>query len=284
MSTIRVETGDPFEISLQSSGGTGYVWTLRQMSSNVSLTGTEETVIFPSRIITGGPVRWVFHFIAMAPGPGEAIFELIRPWEPWKPADRKVFKIEVSADSQSADDGADDLEAEIGAGKFQKATSAMVHIPPTMFYGVNTMQTDDDGHPVVVGLYGFPGSSDAGNPILPYGTPGPAVMHATDPEKCVVKYGTPWGMATDPKDCCMLYGFPVDPEQAELVFAKYGFPIHTKYGFPIGMREAPENCVAKYGTPSGIAVDPKDCVLKYGFPVFSCDDDKGGKKKKKKKK
>lgn len=60
------------------------------------------------------------------------------------------------------------------------------------------------GYPVV--KYGYP-------PIYKYGFPmsdasGNALTVKEDAQNCIVKYGTPFGVANKPEDCTLKYGFP----------------------------------------------------------------------------
>ncbi len=61
------------------------------------------------------------------------------------------------------------------------------------------------GYPVV--KYGYP-------PIYKYGFPlndasGKTFTVKEDAQNCIVKYGTPFGVANKPEDCTLKYGFPV---------------------------------------------------------------------------
>lgn len=62
--------------------------------------------------------------------------------------------------------------------------------------------------------YGYPVINHTYPPIYKYGFPindaeGNALSIKEDAQNCLVKYGTPLGMATKPEDCTLKYGFPI---------------------------------------------------------------------------
>jgi len=75
-------------------------------------------------------------------------------------------------------------------------------------FGVATDEAECNlkyGYPVV--KYGYP-------PIYKYGFPmtdtsGKTLTVKEDAQNCIVKYGTPFGVANKPEDCTLKYGFPV---------------------------------------------------------------------------
>ena len=75
-------------------------------------------------------------------------------------------------------------------------------------FGVATDEAECNlkyGYPVV--KYGYP-------PIYKYGFPmndssGKALAVKEDTQNCIVKYGTPFGVANNSEDCVLKYGFPV---------------------------------------------------------------------------
>lgn len=116
------------------------------------------------------------------------------------------------------------------------------------------------------------------------------------PEKCLLAYGTPDGIAGTPAECALKYGFPLYMQNgSDACNVKYGIPLEAvslssncnvkygipatelnncniKYGFPVAVQEDADNCVIKYGIPAGIAATPDACILKYGVPVTVRED------------
>ena len=86
----------------------------------------------------------------------------------------------------------------------------------TLKYGfpVNLAQDAED----IILAYGFP-PTGGGGPVVTAAS-GPTTdsvsskweMQASDEANCVVKYGTPAGIAVEPGDCTVKYGFPVRKE------------------------------------------------------------------------
>jgi len=99
-STIKVNVGEKFAISMDSNATTGYEWQLaKELDENIVKQvgdpqyimeeGTEE------RVGAGGTEVWTFE----GTGAGDATisFEYVRPWEEEEePAETKDFKVEVS--------------------------------------------------------------------------------------------------------------------------------------------------------------------------------------------
>jgi hypothetical protein len=98
------------------------------------------------------------------------------------------------------------LSTSDGPSFIESATNCMVKYGNP--FGVATDEAECTlkyGYPVV--KYGYP-------PIYKYGFPlndasGKTLTVKEDAQNCIVKYGTPFGVANKPEDCILKYGFPV---------------------------------------------------------------------------
>ena len=253
---VKAAVGESFEIQLQSmQGSTGYGWYLTGLPEGVALLSTTSAPVHPEPMI--GPVRQIFVFVGLREIKASLEFQMLAPWKPTEPADRKVYALLIGQVE-------DTLEAEMGAGQFVTRTSHMVHMSAVLPYGFPEDAVRHKG--VVFPLYGYP---------PPDGRTAVNVIESA--ENCVLMYGVPQGIA-DREHCNLKYGFPVNlGEDAKDVVIAYGFPPGGGGGpVPARMRGVSgqvkevdaSQCVVKYGTPNGIATDPANCGLKYGFPVI----------------
>jgi|GEM_PF-2557481 len=147
---------------------------------------------------------------------------------------------------------------------------------PTPKYGFPTAVARAEGDCCIV-KYGTPNgvaASDAectvkyGFPTVKYGFPvaegaaaATAAVRTADGDCCVVKYGTPNGVAASDAECTVKYGFPT---------VKYGFPVaEAAAAAPVAAVRTAEGdcCIVKYGTPGGVAASDAECTVKYGFPT-----------------
>ncbi|MCU7923968.1 MAG: protease inhibitor I42 family protein [Candidatus Thiodiazotropha sp. (ex Dulcina madagascariensis)] len=263
---VQAAVGESFDIHLQSmQGSTGYGWYLSGLPEGVALLGVTASPVYPGPTV--GPTRQTFTFVGLTEIESSLEFHLLAPWKPTEPADHKVFALFIGVEP------ADELESEMGTGKFVARSAHTVNMPAVIPYGFpDEASLRQEG--IVFPLYGFP----------PPGG-GPIVNVIESAENCVLKYGVPGGVA-DPSHCTLKYGFPVNlAEEAKDILIAYGFPPPTGGGGPVvaamsqrtpdsgssgwEMQASDEvNCVVKYGTPGGIATDPADCTVKYGFPVL----------------
>ncbi|MCP4218497.1 MAG: protease inhibitor I42 family protein [bacterium] len=241
LSAIHAVVGTPFDIYLQSmEGSTGYGWYLAGMPEGLILMGLKKEPVYPPPAI--GPIREIFTFMPVKKGEYTLDFSLLRIWEPAKPADHKEYHV-VAAEEQETD-----LEKHMSADKFVPYSAHMAHAGPIQPYGFPFDLTAKLPE-IIWPLYGYPIDRNA-------------VSVVENAEKCVVMYGTPWGIAKDADQCTLKYGFPLgDENDLENIILKYGFPSKVV--------EDKKNCVIKYGTPGGIGINEKNCTLKYGFPVKS---------------
>ncbi len=224
---ITAGVGKCFDVSLYCSSGTGFVWALDSMPDCVALLSVRTESAQPD--LSGAPYKTVFTFLAQNVCSSHLSFILIRPWEAERHAESKTYALIIREDAPCEKD----IASSIGPDKFLELTSQHTYAFPVMPYGF----PEDGSH--IVPLYGFPANENGCQSV--------GVIESRD--NCVLKYGTPWGIAKDFDNCTLKYGFPVNPLS----------------GVSIG--EDSTNCVVKYGTPDGVAEDPFLCKFKYGFPA-----------------
>jgi len=236
---INTTVGKPFDIILMAmSGSTGYGWYVGGMPEGLILFGMKMEPVFPPPTI--GPTRYTFTFTAARKGKFTLEFDLLQAWEPTEPSEKLEYSVVVS---EKAEVG---LESHLGSDRFVSFASHMEHAGPLPPYGFPHGHLGGIEHTIHI-LYGFP--------------PERMVNVIEDAQRCVVLYGTPWGIANNLSHCLLKYGFPIglNVDDLETCIVKYGFPKK------VVMDE--KNCVVKYGTPGGIALDKNNCVMPYGFPV-----------------
>lgn len=92
---IRVQTGEEFLIVLPSNATTGYRWEMKFPEKEQRLLLVESKYIAPEKNLVGAPGDQSYKFKALVTG--ETKIDLIyrRPWEPNRPADRKMFTVLV---------------------------------------------------------------------------------------------------------------------------------------------------------------------------------------------
>jgi hypothetical protein len=98
---IVAHVGRSFEVTLYASPGTtGYSWILTGLPPAVGLTDVSLTPVAP--IQPGSVSRQIFTFLGLAVGGGALSFDLVRPWEPDKPADKRNYTVEVLSEVAEA--------------------------------------------------------------------------------------------------------------------------------------------------------------------------------------
>jgi hypothetical protein len=91
---LNALVGRNFEISVYSYAGTGYSWCLAGLSGPAFLMGMDTQAVKPG--LPGGAVRETFTFIGAAAGDAKVTLELVQPWDPQKPADKRTYTIHVA--------------------------------------------------------------------------------------------------------------------------------------------------------------------------------------------
>ena len=239
---IIVTVGQRFDLLLESmSGSTGYSWCLASLPPGIVLISVDSKPISPGI----APVRQTFTFGATAPlKGGKAEFDLLCLFDlSRESADHMVYTVIVHAKNEN-----DPLKQEIGGQKFLKAGGFMVHSRPIQPYGfanpdkahllygfpppeqgnLNVIESSTRcilkyGNPFGVSTdegdcnvkYGYPLLKYGYPPIYKYGFPvskasGKPISIKDNPAQCVVKYGTPFGVAATADECILKYGFPVE--------------------------------------------------------------------------
>ncbi len=258
---INTTVGKTFDIYLQSmTGCTGYDWYLTALPEGLVLIDiTKQPMV---KAATIAPMRVIFTLAADKVGNYTVAFKKLRIWQITCPVETMEYQVVV------AEAG---LEKRLGSDKFVDMATHMEHfagpIPPYGFTIPEAQVLDGTIHPLYAFppphlLYGFPPMMEYGfppelkygfPPNLKYGFPCELSNVVEDKDRCVVMYGTPWGVAKDMDHCNLKYGFPIGLKENMVTFPK-------------GVVDDKNNCVVRYGTPSGIAVDKDKCNLKYGFP------------------
>jgi hypothetical protein len=263
---IHTTVGKPFDIYLQSmSGSTGYDWYLSALPAGLVLIDTRKEPMIRGQVIA--PMRAIFTFAADKIGKYTLVFKKLRIWEIDIPVEIMEYQVEV---------GEVGMERHLGSDKFVDLATHMEHfagpITPYGFPVADRCVPHGTIHPLygypplhlLYGFppdikYGFPANLKYGFPTTKYGFPCEVANVVEDPERCVVMYGTPWGIAESAEHCTVKYGFPIGvKDNLENIF--------DKSRFPKGVIEDKNNCMLMYGTPHGIAVEKDKCKLKYGFP------------------
>lgn len=263
---INTTVGKPFDIYLQSmTGSTGYDWYLAGLPEGLILIDNRKEPMVPHPAIA--PMRAIFTFAADKIGKYSLFFKKLRIWEIDVPVEILEYRVVVEKPG---------LEKHLSNDKFVDVGIHLEHfsgpIPPYGFTGPEAELPDGTLHPLygyppphlLYGFppeikYGFPAHLKYGFPTTKYGFPCEVANVVEDPERCVVKYGTPWGIAKSKDQCTVKYGFPIGAkDDLENIF--------DKKKFPKGVIEDKTNCMLMYGVPYGIAVEKDKCKLKYGFP------------------
>jgi predicted secreted protein len=86
---IQAQPGVAFQVAIDSTPSTGYLWLLHEQPAAITLL-KEETDTAPKAEtkqaqdipIVGRMSTQLFHLVAAAPGDYMLVFELRRPWEP----------------------------------------------------------------------------------------------------------------------------------------------------------------------------------------------------------
>jgi len=94
MDHVTALTGEPFRIALESFGGAGYEWRLREDHPGLRLE-SRESLPPEAGSPPGSPHQVVFTLVAESAGAHEAVFVLQRPWEA-DPAEERTVAIEAS--------------------------------------------------------------------------------------------------------------------------------------------------------------------------------------------
>jgi len=236
---VTTTVGKPFDITLTTqTGSTGFGWYLSGIPVGLVLLGLKVEPVVPPPAI--GSTRYLFTFTAVSKGKFALEFSLLQVWEPTDLYEKLEYTVVVSDKVKAG------LGARMGDDKFVAFASHMEHAGPLPPYGFPPGDLKGMEGTVHM-LYGFP--------------PERMVNVIEDAERCVVMYGTPWGIAKSLEHCNLKYGFPIGVKKEDLE------NVIVKYGFPNKVIMDKKNCVVKYGTPGGIALDKKNCVMPYGFPV-----------------
>ena len=268
---IHVTIGKSFDIQLQAmTGSTGYDWFLTGLPEGIILIEIQKIPVLTTMI---APMRVIFTFTSSKVGTYQVDFKKLRIWEPQVAAEHVEYTVIVEKAG---------LDKHLGSDKFVDMATHMEHIAgPIPPYGFT-----DPGEPALRGtvnllygyppphlLYGFPPYVKYGfpphikygfpplvkygfPPHMKYGFPCELANIVEDKDRCVVMYGTPWGVAQDSANCTVKYGFPIGLDDMENCF--------DKTRFPKGVIEDKKNCMLMYGVQFGISKE--NCTLKYGFP------------------
>jgi predicted secreted protein len=78
--TLRVTVAQEFQIKLNSTPSTGYIWEVSELPGGIQLLGSFVDQQQRESIV-GGSATQVFRFIAIAPGESGITFSLRRSWE-----------------------------------------------------------------------------------------------------------------------------------------------------------------------------------------------------------
>ena len=94
MEHVTAVTGEPFRIALESFGGAGYEWRLRDDQPGLRLEA-RESLPPEAGSPPGSPRTVVFTLVADTAGSQDVVFVLQRPWEA-EPAEERVFTIDAT--------------------------------------------------------------------------------------------------------------------------------------------------------------------------------------------
>jgi hypothetical protein len=171
---IVAHVGRSFEVTLYASpGSTGYSWVLTGLPPAVGLTDVSLTPVAP--IQPGSVSRQIFTFLGLAVGGGALSFDLVRTWEPDKPADKRIYTVAVLSEVAEA---ADAMQAVAGNESF-----------PSVVFGV--CEGEHEGKVMIDSRANCvaPNSSDSTLPVnVKYGIPVAPVYGARPPEAVVMLY------------------------------------------------------------------------------------------------
>lgn len=249
VSTVIGQVGHSFDIILESMvGSTGYGWCLKSMPSGIELISTDNMPVRPGiapvrQIFTFAALKplknGLIEFDLLC------LHDLTSP-----AADHADYKVEIhdkdENDALVNEIGAHKFIK--GSGAMLHATPAIPYgfvssgkviplygFPPSPLYGypvdnsINVIHSNANcmlkyGNPFGIAVdstecnlkYGYPVNMKYGYPpVYKYGFPlsnaaGEELIVKEDAKNCVVKYGTPGGVANTPGDCRLKYGFPVN--------------------------------------------------------------------------
>jgi predicted secreted protein len=93
--TIELTTGEAVTLTATMAGGTGYQWKIVVADENVATVGEPETDGTSMSGMVGGPVRYTWTLTAKAAGQTTLTAQLVRSWQPDKPAKKHEVKIIV---------------------------------------------------------------------------------------------------------------------------------------------------------------------------------------------
>ena len=105
MEHVAAVTGTPFRIALESFGGAGYEWRLRDELPGLRLEA-RESLPPEAGSPPGSPHQVVFTFVAETAGAHEVAFVLKRPWET-DAAQERVFTVDATEAGADADTDTD---------------------------------------------------------------------------------------------------------------------------------------------------------------------------------
>jgi hypothetical protein len=179
VSSIIAHVGHAFEVALYSHGGsTGYSWVLTALPAGAALTGVDTAPPKPG--LAGGAERQTFTFLGIASSKGTLTFELLRSWEPDKPADKRSYDVKVLAAGEAAQPAAAETEGALLAAAGNES------FPPIVFAaceGEHAGKVVLPSRSNCVIPYGFPANVKYGFPVTPLyavipPTGGPGNIHA----------------------------------------------------------------------------------------------------------
>ena len=91
---IWVKVGESFDIKLAGNPTTGYIWALTRLPENFYL--LSENYVPDQPILIGSGGTYHFTFVAMKPKiPGDFLFYMLRPWEPFAPIEASEWNVMV---------------------------------------------------------------------------------------------------------------------------------------------------------------------------------------------
>jgi len=94
--TVLAKPGQEFEIVLEGSPTTGFIWQLAHPLEKSGLVEVLGENIEPSTSLAGAPARQHFRFRAVTAGEMNLHFACRRPWEKKAPREQRQFVVKIS--------------------------------------------------------------------------------------------------------------------------------------------------------------------------------------------
>jgi hypothetical protein len=248
-STIIGQVDHSFDIILESMvGSTGYGWCLKSLPSGIELISTDQmpvrTGIAPERqIFTFAPLKPLkkgsieFDLLCLFDLSRESADHVTFLIDIHDKEENDVLKNEIGGHKFIKGSGVMVHAKPIQPYGFANPEKAipLYGFPPTLLYGypsvsdcaTSVIHSNANcvlkyGNPFGIAVeasecnlkYGYPLMKYGYPPIYKYGFPlsntaGGSFVVKEDAKNCVVKYGTPGGIAKNPGDCVLKYGFPI---------------------------------------------------------------------------